>query len=422
MPGLERLYHYNRTNFPRDLLAGIVVAILFIPQSMAYASIAGVPLVIGLYAATVPLMIYALFGSCKHLSVGPVSIVSLLAFTGVSSIAPAHSNQFLELMLMLGLMVGCMLLLMGLFKTGFLFDYISPTVITGFTSAVAIIIALNQIKVLLGLSLPPYHDAVSYVLVLISNIPEANVDTAVIGLSSLCFLLLLKKVVPTFAPLFVIILAITGVHYLNLEQTGVAVVGAIPSGLPALTINLPSVDTLFMLLPIAGTIAFVAFLESYAVAKTMNAKEKEKLDTNQELVGLGLANISSSFVGSIPVAGALSRTAVNDQAGARTNLSLLITAFFIIVTLVYLTPLFYSLPTATLAAIIILAVAKLVHLNKVPQLMRTSPIDAFILLVTFFATLMIDVFLGLLAGIGLSIFISFFKRVLASSTKRIPFK
>lgn len=404
MPGLKRLVHYKKSHLSSDLTAGIIVAVLFIPQSMAYATIAGVPIVIGLYAATLPLTVYALFGSSRYLSVGPVSIVSLLAFSGISSLTPLASSHYLELLLLLGLMIGSIQFIMGFFRTGFIFEYISPAVITGFTSAAAIIIALNQIKSLIGVSLPPYTDFLSYTLTIIDYLPEANLDTVVIGFSSLCFLLLLKKIHPTLGPLLVIISSIILVQLQTLEKKGVEIVGTIPSGLPTLSINFLTLDTFQLLLPIALMIAFISFLESYAVAKTLAARDKENINTNQELVGLGLANISSSFIGSIPVAGALSRTAVNYQSGAKTNLSLVITAIFILITLLYFTPLFYYLPKATLAAIIILSVSKLINLKSVPHMIKSTPMDAMILLSTFLATLMIDIFLGLLTGIGLSIF------------------
>ncbi|WP_052144882.1 SulP family inorganic anion transporter [Halalkalibacter okhensis] len=411
MPGLKRLVHYQPSHLRKDLTAGIVVAVLFIPQSMAYATIAGVPLVLGLYAATLPLIIYALFGSSKHLSVGPVSIVSLLAFSGVASLAEPQSSHFLELILFLGLLVGAIHVLLSLFKTGFLFDYISPAVISGFTSAAAIIIALNQVKTLLGVSLPPYHDFITYLLAIVHILPQAHLDTVIIGVSSLFFLLLLKKVTSSLSPLFVIIASIFLVQTANLETKRVDLVGVIPSGLPSFHLQVPSFEMIQLLLPIALTIAFVSFLESYAVAKTVAKKDKDDINTNQELMGLGLANISSSLVGSIPVAGALSRTAVNYQSQAKTNLSLLVTAGFILLTLLFFTPYFYHLPKATLAAIIILAVAKLIHLHHLPKLLRTAPLDAVILLTTFFATLMIDIFLGLVIGMGMSVVCFVMKKI-----------
>ncbi|ARK32238.1 SulP family inorganic anion transporter [Halalkalibacter krulwichiae] len=411
MPGLERLIQYNKTHFFRDLTAGIIVAVLFIPQSMAYATVAGVPLVIGLYAATLPLIVYALFGSSKHLSVGPVSIVSLLAFSGIASIAQPNSADFLELILLLGFMVGVIHLLLGLLKTGFIFNYISPTVITGFISACAIIIALNQVKSLLGISLPPYHDVFSYTVTIIHEAATAHPDTVLLGVGSLIFLLMFKKVNPILGPLFVIVLSILIVPRFGFDERGVELVGVIPSGLPQFQLHIPNVETIQLLLPLALMIAFISFLESFAVAKTIAAKEKDTIRPNQELVGLGLANISSSFVGAIPVAGALSRTAVNYESGAKTNLSLLITAGFVLVTLLYLTPLFYYLPKATLAAIIILAVSSLIQLKHVPTLFRHSPLDAIILLSTFLATLVVDIFIGLLTGIFISIVFAAIRRM-----------
>ncbi|WP_019416199.1 SulP family inorganic anion transporter [Paenisporosarcina sp. TG20] len=413
MPGLKRIYHYKKSYITGDLTAGIIVAILFIPQSMAYAIIAGVPLVIGLYAATLPLIVYALFGSSKYLSIGPVSIVSLLAFSGISSFAQPDSSYFLELILLLGLIVGSIHLIMGLLKTGYFFDYISPAVISGFTSAVAIIIALNQIKSLLGVSLPPYNDFFSYTLEIIKKLHETNPYTILIGIGSICMLIIIKKTTSmSLGPLIVVIIYTLFVNFYALQKKGVDIVGEIPKGLPELSLNIPTLDIIQLLLPIAFTIAFISFLESYAVVKTLAARDKEQINTNQELVGLGLANISSSLVGSIPVAGAISRTAVNYQSGAKTNLSLLITAACIIITLLFLTPLFHYLPKATLAAIIILAVSNLINLKEITLLLRTSPINAVLLISTFLATLLLNVFWGLLIGIGLSIFINMIRRTL----------
>ncbi|WP_019412673.1 SulP family inorganic anion transporter, partial [Paenisporosarcina sp. TG20] len=204
------------------------------------------------------------------------------------------------------------------------------------------------------------------------------------------------------------------VNFYALQKKGVDIVGEIPKGLPVLSFNIPTLDIIQLLLPIAFTIAFISFLESYAVVKTLADKDKEQINTNQELIGLGLANISSSLVGSIPVAGAISRTAVNYQSGAKTNLSLLITAACIIITLLFLTPIFHYLPKATLAAIIILAVSNLINLKEITLLLRTSPINAVLLISTFLATILLNVFWGLLIGIGLSIFINLIRRTIHS--------
>lgn len=297
MPGLKRIAHYKPAYLIGDITAGLIVAILFIPQSMAYAIIAGVPLVLGLYAATLPLIVYALFGSSRYLSVGPVSIVSLLAFSGVSKIAQSNSAYFLELILYLGLMVGSIHLIMGLLKTGYFFDYISPAVIYGFTSAAAIIIALNQIKSLIGVSLPTYNGFLIYTLEIIRKLPEANFYTVIIGVGSICLLIFIKKITSfSPGPLIVVIGSILLVSFYALQKKGVDIVGEIPKGLPDISLNIPTLDTIQLLLPIAFTIAFISFIESYAVVKMLADRDNEQINTNQELVGLGLANISSSLL------------------------------------------------------------------------------------------------------------------------------
>ncbi|GHH99414.1 SulP family inorganic anion transporter [Neobacillus kokaensis] len=404
IPGLKTLMHYPSSNLSGDLTAGMIVAVLLIPQSMAYAIIAGVPLEMGLYAATFPLIFYALFGKSKYLSVGPVSIVSLIVFTGVSGIAQPNTDQFLELVVVLGLMVGCLHLIMGLLKIGDLFDYISPSVINGFISAAAIIIAVNQIKELMGVTLPAYHNLFQYSMEVIRNLPKTNLYTLAIGFMSIFILAILKKrTTRSPGPLLVVLITTVAVQALDLNKMGVEVVGEIPSGLPELTFQMPSLHSMKLLLPVAVMIAFISFLESFAVVKVFSSKEKDRIHANQELIGLGLANIVSSFVGSIPVAGGLSRTAVNYQAGAKSKLSLLFTALFVLISLLYLTPLFYYLPKSALAAIIIVAVVNLIKIKQLPNLLKKAPYEALIYLATFVTTLMIDIFLGLIIGIILSI-------------------
>ncbi len=404
IPGLKMLKHYPYSNLSGDLTAGLIVAVLLIPQSMAYAIIAGVPVEMGLYAATFPLIIYFLFGNSKYLSVGPVSIVSLIVFSGVSSIAQPRTDQFLELIIVLGLMIGFLHLVMGIVKMGDLFEYISPSVINGFISAAAIIIAVNQIKAMMGVTLPNYDNLLQYSMVVIHNLPKANTYTLAIGLFSI-FLLVIFKKKTTRSPgsLLVVVMTTVVVQAFDLHKMGVEIVGEIPSGLPRLSLQIPSIHIIKLLLPFAFMIAFISFLESFTVVKVFSGKEKDPIHANQELIALGLANIVSSFIGSIPVGGALSRTAVNYQSGARSSLSLLFTALFVLISLLYLTPLFYYLPKSALAAIIIVAVVNLIKIKHFPSLIRKAPYEALIFLTTFVTTLMVDIFLGLIMGIILSI-------------------
>jgi sulfate permease, SulP family len=403
-PGLNNLVPYQASNLAGDLTAGIVVTFLLLPQSMAYAMIAGVPLSMGLIAGTFPLMIYAVFGSSKYLSVGPASVVSLLAFSGVSGVTGPDSEQFLEMMFFLVLLVGLIQLILGLLRVGSLLGKVSRAVIGGFISAVAVIIMLNQLSSFLGITLPKYENFLSFIFNLIQNLSDVNALATSFGIGSIIALLLFKrrfKVSP--GPFLVIVISILVVDFLNLNKMGVDIVGQIPHEFQEIALFIPSSDILFTLLPTAIIISFISFFESFSVASTLAEKEQEKINPNQELIGLGFANLTGSFVGSIPVAGAISRTAVNYQAGARTNLSLVITASFMLLAIFYITPLFYYLPQATLAGIIIFAVWNLVNVKQIKYLLRYEPFDAVIFLMTFFATLVVDVFFGLVIGIALSL-------------------
>ncbi len=404
-PGLRQLVYYQPSHLKGDMTAALIVSIIFIPQSMAYAIIAGVPIVMGLYAATIPLIIYALFGSSRYLSVGPISIVSLLAFSGVSRISEPDSTSFLELIIVLGFIIGFLQLLMGLAKAGKIFDYISPLVVQGFTSAVAIIIALNQLKSLIGVDLPKYENLITYLYAIYQKLPNSHFYTVCIGLGSLIFLLLFKRLrnLSFLGPFIVVVASTLLVRGFDLNTKGVATIGAVPKGIPQFSLNLPTIEIFQLLFPIAFMIATISFLESYAVVQTLANKNGEKINGNQELVGLGLANMSSSFIGAIPVGGALSRTAVNYQSGAKSNLSLLLTAILVFISLQFLTQLFYYLPLAALASIIIVAVSHLINVRQMKVLIKAPSKETILFFITFLSTLMVNIFYGLIIGIFLSI-------------------
>jgi SulP family sulfate permease len=413
LPGVNSLALYNPSKLKGDINAGIMVAILFIPQCMAYAIIAGVPPVIGLYAATLPLIIYSFFGTSRHLSVGPVSIVSLLAYSGVSSMVEPSTSSFLEMIILLGLLVGVIQLLIGFVKIGPLFDYISHSVISGFTYGVAMIIALNQIESIIGVNLTPFQNPLQFSIELFKNIYQFNPYTLGIGLFSISCLIVIKQVFPrSIGPLIVIIASTICVHFYQLDLKGLNIVGEIPKGLPELRIPSFSFQTFQLLIPIAFGIASISFLESYAVAKAIAQKEGYQINTNRELLALGLSNISTSFIGTIPVAGAFSRTAVNYNSGAKSNLSSLISALLIMISLLYLTPLFYYLPIASLAAIIIVSVLSLIDFNQLYIYARTQSFDSVVFFVTLIATLTIDIFAGLIIGIVLSVLFSLISKLL----------
>ncbi len=405
IPGLNWLLNYQRGDFKGDFSAGLVVAVMLVPQGMAYALLAGVAPIHGLYAVTLPLVVYALFGSSRHLAVGPVAMVSLLVFTGVSTLAEPGSPEYLSYVLLLTLMIGVLQLGMGLVKMGFLVNFLSHAVISGFTSAAAIVIGLSQLKHLLGvnLSTPKYtHELVWEAL---RRLGEVQWITLGIGLGSIALMVLVKrfKVVPIPGSMLVVVFSILAVFGLGLSESGVKIVGEVPSGLPSPSLPYFSWESMQKLLPLALMISFIAYMESIAVAKAIAKKEKYKLDSNQELKGLGLANLVAAFFSSMPVTGGFSRTAVNYQSGARTGMASLISAAFIVVTLLFLTPLFYHLPKAVLAAIIMVAVYGLIDVKEFKHLFHIKKSDGWLLAITFLVTLLVGIDAGIFTGMGLSL-------------------
>jgi SulP family sulfate permease len=389
-----------------DFSAGLTVAVMLIPQGMAYAMLAGLPPVVGLYAATIPLIVYAFVGSSRQLAVGPVAIVSLLTLSGISALAEPGSGQFVAFAALLALLSGVIQLGLGLFRAGFIVNFLSHAVISGFTSAAAIVIGLSQLKQLLGVSLASDHSVFGLVGEAALRIGEANPYTVVIGLASIAMLVAAKKVVPRFpAALVVVVVATVATWLFGLADKGVAIVGVVPSGIPAPSLPLLDMSAIPALLTTALTISFVGFMESFAVAKSIATREKYKIDANRELKGLGLANVAAGFFSGYPVTGGFSRSAVNYQAGARTGLASIITALLILATLFAFTSLFHYLPTAVLAAIIVVAVYGLVDVSGAVHLFKLKRTDGWTLLLTFAATLAIGIETGILVGIAFSMLV-----------------
>lgn len=406
IPALEWIPNYKSSDLSGDLSAGLIVAIMLIPQGMAYAMLAGLPPVIGLYASTIPLLIYALFGTSRQLAVGPVAMVSLLVLTGVSTLAEPGTEEFISLVLLLMLMIGVIQFLMGVFRLGFLVNFLSHAVISAFTSAAAIVIGLSQLKHLLGVKLEAGKDVFKLIFESIVRVSEINTITLSIGLVSILILIFMKKYVKKIpGPLIVVVLSIFVVYGLKLESYGVKIVGQVPSGLPS--VSLPSINSsaLIALFPIAVTISLIGFMESIAMAKAIAAKEKYKVVANKELIGLGLANIGGSFFSAYPVTGGFSRSAVNYQSGAKTPLASVITAVLILLTLLFFTGLFYYLPNAVLAAIIMVAVYGLIDVKEVKYLFKVRSLDGWTWVITFVATLVIGIEQGILVGAGFSLIV-----------------
>lgn len=403
--------HYNKKIIFRDISAGFIVAFLFIPQSMAYANIAGMNPVYGLYAATIPLLFYTLFSSSKHLSVGPTSIISILAFSGISSIAPPHSLHFYMAMTLLSLMVGLVHLCFGFFHIGKLFNKISSIVIKGFISAVAIIIVIHQLDTLFGIHVSSQKNIFELLFVLERSISSFHPLTTFIGIGSILVLYIFQKVTSlSLGPLFIIFLSTILVHFYHLNHSGVEIVGFIPNELPNFLVPDVKINDILSLIPTACMIAIISCLESLAIAKSIAEKAKYSIHTGQELIALAMANLSSAFIGSIPVGGAISRTAVNFQSGAKTKLANFVTLFTILGTLIYFTNFIYYLPISALSAVIIVSVSNLIDVKGLYLTFKKNTLDGYIRFFTFLSTLIIGVYQGFLIGLLLSVIIRIYKK------------
>lgn len=400
VPAVDWLRAYRGADFTPDLIAGLTVAVMLVPQGMAYAMLAGLPPVVGLYASMVPLIVYALLGTSRQLAVGPVAMVSLLVATAVGRIAPAGSGGYLVAAIGLAAMVGVVQLAMGVLRLGFLVRLLSHPVISGFTSAAALIIGFSQLKSLLGVPLGRSHHVHTVVTEAVRRASEINVATVAVGAVAIVALSGLKRWRPKFpGALLVVVIATAAVWAFGLEAAGVRVVGEVPAGLPSLTMPALDVASLTALAPAALIISFVGFMESISVAKAFARKNGYEVDANRELIGLGAANIASAAFGAYPVTGGFSRTAVNAQAGARTGLASIITAVAIGATLLWLTPLFHHLPQAVLGALIVVAVAGLIDIADFRHMLRTKRTDALVASATFVATLSLGIEIGIAVGV-----------------------
>lgn len=412
---------YSRQDFAGDSLAGLIVAIMLVPQGMAYALLAGLPAEVGLYASIVPLIFYGLLGSSRALAVGPVAIVSLMVASTLGEITDSGSAGYLAGAIMLAFLSGAILLGMGLVRVGFLVNFLSHPVISGFSSAAALIIGFSQLKHLLGFDIPRSHLITETIAHAALHISQINLATFAITIASLIILLGFKSGVAGFlkargipagaadalakaGPLVAVVVATVAVWSLRLnENAGVKIVADIPSGLPPLTVPNIDVDLMQQLLPAAVLISIVGFLESISVAKSLASKRRQKVDANQELIALGAANIGAAFTSGYPVTGGFSRSLVNFTSGAVTPFASIITAILIAIAVLLLTPLLFFLPQATLAAIIVVAVANLIDLKTLRETFAYDRADFMSLVATFFAVLTLGIELGIVVGAGLSI-------------------
>ncbi|MFD1009355.1 SulP family inorganic anion transporter [Oceanisphaera ostreae] len=425
LPIMGWLSVYNRRTLAGDMIAAIIVTIMLIPQSLAYAMLAGLPPEIGLYASILPLLAYTLFGTSRTLSVGPVAVISLMTAAAVGNLALEGSSEYIAAAIALAFISGIMLMLMGFLKLGLLANFLSHPVISGFITASGLLIAASQLQHLLGISASG-HNLLDMLLAIAANIQHTNLITLTIGGSAVLFLFWSRKgltpllthcgltahgaaLVSKTAPVLAVISTILIVWAGELTESGVRVVGAIPAGLPSFT--LPSFDSELwqQLLVSAVFISLVGFVESVSVAQTLAAKRRQRIEPNQELIGLGAANIGSALCGGFPVTGGFSRSVVNFDAGAQTPAAGAFTALGIALAALFLTPLMFYLPQATLAATIIVAVLSLIDLGALKRTWQYSRSDFSAMLVTIVLTLVQGVEVGIIAGVSLSLLLFLYR-------------
>jgi sulfate permease, SulP family len=404
LPLVTLLRHYPRQHLRGDLTAGLTTAVMLIPQAMAYAALAGMPPVTGLYASVVPIAVYALLGTSGALAFGPVAIVALLTASAVAPLAGGDPATYVALAGALALLVGAIQLLLGLLRLGSVIDLLSHAVISGFTSAAALVIAASQLRSLTGIEAEGGHTFAEELAGLVSAVGTLHPLTLAVGIGSIGALVAFKKRLPRIPGPLVVVTVVTAVAFATgLDDRGVALLGEVPSGLPAPALPLVGIDQLQQLLVPALMIALLSFMEGISVAKAIASKTHERIDASQELLASGSANVAAGIFQAFPVAGGFSRTAVNHQAGARTPVASLVTAAMVGFSALALTPLFTYLPQAVLAAIVVVAVSGLVDVRGARHAWHTDRWDFATLAATFAATLVLGVELGIGLGIAASL-------------------
>ncbi len=423
MSGLAKLFpiltwapSYDRADARSDLAAGVTVGAMLVPQAMAYALLAGLSPEVGLYASTVPLIIYALFGTSRQLAVGPVAIVSLMTAAALAPVVEQGTAGYVTAAAVLAILVGGVHIVLGVGRLGFLVNFLSHSVLIGFTAAAAIIIGFSQAKHLLGISVGRSESFFDTVVEVARHSSEANGATVALGLGCVATLMVVKRYAPRVPGALVVVLGSIGaVRAFDLEARGVKVVGDIPDSLPAFA--LPDFDGSLVggLFGTAVVITIVGFMESIAVAKVYARRHRYEVVANNELIGLGAANLAAGVFGGYPVTGGFSRTAVNDTAGARTPLASIVTAAIVAGTIAFLTPLFASLPNAALGAIIVMAVVGLFDLDEMRHIAEVKPSDLIGLGTAFIATLTLGIERGIAVAVVASMLVVFARMSLPHS-------
>lgn len=425
LPILDWGRRYDRSALSNDIIAAVIVTIMLIPQSLAYALLAGLPPEAGIYASIVPIVLYAIFGTSRALAVGPVAVVSLLTASAIGQVAETGTAGYAVAALTLAFLSGGFLVILGLLRLGFLANFLSHPVIAGFITASGILIATSQLKHILGVSAHG-HTLPEMLGSLFAHLRDINWITVLIGVSAAAFLFwvrgnlkpLLKRLgtgplltdfLAKGGPVVAVVATTVAVWAFNLADQGVKIVGDVPQRLPPLTIPSLSSDLLGALVVPAILISIIGFVESVSVAQTLAAKKRQRIDPDQELIGLGAANLGAAFTGGFPVTGGFSRSVVNYDAGAETPAAGIFTAVGLAIAAVALTPLVYFLPNATLAATIIVAVLSLVDFSILRKTWKYSRTDFIAVATTIVLTLSLGVEVGVAAGVAISVLLHLYK-------------
>jgi SulP family sulfate permease len=425
LPVLQWGRDYDRDTLTSDLVAAVIVTIMLIPQSLAYALLAGLPPEMGIYASIAPIILYAIFGTSRALAVGPVAVVSLMTAAAVGRIAEVGSTDYITAAITLAFLSGVFLLAMGVLRLGFLANFLSHPVIAGFITASGIIIAASQLKHVLGISASG-HNLYELLVSLVEHLGGTNLITLAIGAGSAAFLFWVRKglkplligtgmnarladIIAKAGPVLAVAVTTLLAWGLDLGAQGVKLVGDVPQGLPPLTLPSFSMDLWTSLIGSAVLISIIGFVESVSVAQTLAAKKRQRIKPDQELIGLGAANVGAAFTGGFPVTGGFSRSVVNFDAGAETPAAGAFTAVGLAIASLALTPLIAYLPIATLAATIIVAVLSLVDFSILKKTWAYSRADFAAVAITILATLLLGVEIGVSAGVALSVLIHLYK-------------
>ena len=399
-PITEDLKTYNRSILIKDLIAGLSIAVIVIPQGLAYAMIAGLPPIYGLYAALIPQLIHGIMGTSRHPAVGPVALDSLIVAIALGALSFSGIAELIAAAVFLATMVGVLQLTMGLLQMGVLANYLSRPVISGFTSAAAIIIGFSQVKHLLGLQIESSNQIQKMILSLIQNFNETNLITVVVGLSAMSLILVTKKYLPKFpSALLVSVFGVLLIWSTRWDLHGVDIVGHIPAGLPDFGLFTVPPELIKDMLPFALTLAVIGYVEIISITKELEEQEEKfSLKPNKELMALGTANLLGSFFQSFPVSASFSRSAVKFQSGAVTGMTAVFSALIVGLTLLFFTSLFFYLPIAVLAGIIMVAVVRLVNIRYAIDLYKTRRDEFFLLLTTCLLTIFVGISEGILIG------------------------